>query len=242
MLMDRVRSILYGSNLDMSAWAEVAFTVIYLKNRTPTRSLKGKTPYEAWYQEKPDMSHLRALGCDAYVHVPKQQRKKLNSHTKRYQLVGYNHSNIYRLWDADRKEITHAQDVIFDEGRETMEVEEEEDIVELDLVPPQPRTISLEQQMTPKQTISSESGTVPEQEGESQEDVQAPVPVPAPSGALQELRRSERSTRGKLPSRLLLAKALTLSEEPKSYQEAQASPKQIEWELAMEQEMESPEK
>ncbi len=222
----------------MSAWSEVASTVIYLENRTPTRSLGGKTPYKTWYQEKLDMSQLRALSCDAYVHVPKQQRKKLNSHTKQYQLVGYNHSNIYRLWDANKKEIICARNVIFDEGRETMKADEE-DIVELDPLPLQPKTTSLEQSMTPRQTIPPESDPVPEQEGESQENVQAPGLVPAPSEALQELRRSERPITGKLPSRLLLAKTVTSSGEPKTYQEAQASSKQIEWELAMEQEMES---
>ncbi len=77
---------------------------------------------------------------------------------------------------------------------------EEADIVELDPLPFQLKTTGLEQSMMPRQTIPPESGTVPEQERKSQESVQAPVPVPAPSGAPQELRRSERSTRGKLPS------------------------------------------
>src|SRR6266436_7037170 len=29
----------------------------------------GKTPYELWFKQKPDVSHLRVWGCLAYVHV-----------------------------------------------------------------------------------------------------------------------------------------------------------------------------
>ncbi len=74
----------------------------------------------------------------------------------------------------------------------------EKDIVKLDPLPLQPKTTDLKQSMTLRQTIPLESSPVPEQEEESQESVQAPVPVPASSGAPQKLRRSERSTRGKL--------------------------------------------
>ena len=32
---------------------EIAGTVVYLKNRSPTRTIEEKTPYEAWHRGKP---------------------------------------------------------------------------------------------------------------------------------------------------------------------------------------------
>jgi hypothetical protein len=33
-----------------------------LLNRSPTKSVKGKTPYEAWHGRKPQVAHLRTFG------------------------------------------------------------------------------------------------------------------------------------------------------------------------------------
>jgi len=62
-------------------WAEaVAAAAAYLRNRMVTRSLKEKmTPYEKWYDQKPDLTHLGVFGCMAYAYVPDSNRRgKLN--------------------------------------------------------------------------------------------------------------------------------------------------------------------
>ena len=41
--------------------------------------LEDKTPQEVWTGKKPSLSHLMVFGCDAYVHVPKEKRTKLDS-------------------------------------------------------------------------------------------------------------------------------------------------------------------
>ena len=33
-------------------WGKVVNTAVYILNRSPTRSLNGKTPYEAWHGER----------------------------------------------------------------------------------------------------------------------------------------------------------------------------------------------
>ena len=35
------------------------------------------TPYEAWTGRKPQVGGLRVFGCQAFVHIPKEERKKL---------------------------------------------------------------------------------------------------------------------------------------------------------------------
>ena len=53
-------------------------TAVYLLNRSPTRSLDGKTPYEAWYNKKPAVHHFRVFGCIAYMKVTRPHLAKLD--------------------------------------------------------------------------------------------------------------------------------------------------------------------
>ena len=76
-LVEMSRSMLLDAKLTKKYWAESVSTAVYLRNRCPTKALMEKTPYEAWFEQKPAVDHLRVFGCDAYVHVPKDERKKL---------------------------------------------------------------------------------------------------------------------------------------------------------------------
>ena len=75
-LVEAARSMMYHANMPQKFWAEAINTAVYLRNSSPTISLKGVTPYESLYGEKPDVSNLKFFGCAAYVHVAKQKRKK----------------------------------------------------------------------------------------------------------------------------------------------------------------------
>jgi hypothetical protein len=48
-------------------WGEVVSTAVHLLNRAPTRCLEGRTPYEAWYNKKPNVKYLKTFGCVAHV-------------------------------------------------------------------------------------------------------------------------------------------------------------------------------
>ena len=76
--------------------------------------LQGKTPHQVWYGQKSDLSYLQILECTTHLHVPKETRKKLNSHIKRCILVGYSGTNIYKLWDPEKSMVIQGQDVVFD--------------------------------------------------------------------------------------------------------------------------------
>ena len=77
-LMEKVRPMLTQAGLLKIYWAEAVNTANYLKNRTPSQALLSKTSFEMWYDRKPDLSHLRTFGCNAYAHIPDTQRKKLD--------------------------------------------------------------------------------------------------------------------------------------------------------------------
>ena len=54
-------------------WAEALSIAVHLRNRSPTTAVQGKTPFEAWTKEKPDVGHLKAFGCLCYAHVAKDE-------------------------------------------------------------------------------------------------------------------------------------------------------------------------
>jgi hypothetical protein len=60
-LMGMARSMMQFKGLSKKSWAEVVHTAVYLRNRSPTSSLDGQTPYEAWYSFKPKVNYLRVL-------------------------------------------------------------------------------------------------------------------------------------------------------------------------------------
>lgn len=66
-VVEMARSLLKSMNVPNSFWAEAVKTAVHILNRSPTRSLKGVTPYEAWYKRTPNVSYLRTFGCVAHV-------------------------------------------------------------------------------------------------------------------------------------------------------------------------------
>ena len=78
-LMEKSRSMLSGARLGQEFWAEAVSTTCYLVNRSPSSALDDTNRHEVWSGKKPSLQHLRVFGCDAYVHVPKENRNKLDN-------------------------------------------------------------------------------------------------------------------------------------------------------------------
>jgi hypothetical protein len=65
-----------AQGLDLEFLAEAVNTVVYIRNRYPTKALESKTPQEAWTNRKPDVSHLRVFSCKAFAHIPNEKKIK----------------------------------------------------------------------------------------------------------------------------------------------------------------------
>ena len=117
-VMERACTILLESQLEDHFWPEAINISVYLHNRSPTPALNGITPYEAWHGSKLPLEHLRRFGCDAYVYVPLERRKKLDSKSRRCIHLGYVHNTtkLWRVWDPARSRTNHVADVVFDEA------------------------------------------------------------------------------------------------------------------------------
>jgi hypothetical protein len=91
--------------------------VIYLQNRSPTQALKLKTPEEAFTGIRPQLGHLRVIGCVTYCHIPVVKRTKLAPKALVTILLGYDStSHAYRCRDPVSRKIIISRDIRFDES------------------------------------------------------------------------------------------------------------------------------
>jgi len=61
----------------------------FLQNRLPTKVLKDKTPFEAWYGYKPSLTFLKVFGCVCFAHVPQVKHDKFDKKAILGIFVGY---------------------------------------------------------------------------------------------------------------------------------------------------------
>ncbi|UYV66529.1 hypothetical protein LAZ67_4001965 [Cordylochernes scorpioides] len=118
-IVESARCMLHGRKMPLELWAEA------LLNRCTTKVLGNSTPYEIWYKRKPSILHLKTFGCNAYVHIPKDNRKKLDKKSIRTFFVGYTETNKnYRMWDPIARKIIISGDVIFTEANTSENIQD----------------------------------------------------------------------------------------------------------------------
>jgi hypothetical protein len=98
--------MLKSKKMPSEFWGEVVHTAVYLLNRAPTRSLEGKTPYEAWHRKKPNVGHLRTFACMAHVKKTGPGVTKLSDRSTPMVFVGYETGTKgYRVYDPVTKKL-----------------------------------------------------------------------------------------------------------------------------------------
>jgi hypothetical protein len=138
-LMEKTRCMLSGAGIGQEFWAEEVGTACYLVNRSPSSALGDKTPQEVWTGKEPSLTHLKVFGCDAYVHVPKENRSKLDKKAEKCIFIGYKYGlKGYKLWNPETKKVVYSRDVVFREMKDVVKQEvlpskEEPEKIEFDL-------------------------------------------------------------------------------------------------------------
>jgi len=120
-ICEKIRCMLSHAKLPKHFWAEAMRTAVDLINLSPSVPLNGDVPQSFWTEKAVSLDHLRVFGCRVSVHIPKDERSKLDSKAKQCIFLGYAHEEFgYRLWDPVNKKIIRSRDVVFFED-ETIE-------------------------------------------------------------------------------------------------------------------------
>ena len=94
------------SKLPKSFWGKAMKTIVDLINLSPSVPLKGDVPERVWTRKDVSYDHLRVFGCRTFVHVPKDERSKLDVKEKSFIFLRYGHEEFgYRLWDPMNKKL-----------------------------------------------------------------------------------------------------------------------------------------
>jgi hypothetical protein len=175
-LLDMARCLLIESGLSSSFWAEAVNTANYLRNRCPSKSLNGKTPYEMWTGKKPNLKHLRIFGFKVFCLNRSPGKGKLACRSKEGMLVGYSEeSKSYRIWIPEERKVEISRDVKFMELNERIEENETDVLLEEEPEITGPQTIDVDVHPMLQQNVSQElelerDDEIADEEGEALRD------------------------------------------------------------------------
>ena len=100
----------------LQSWVDALDIVVYFINKGPSIYLDGGILEEACRGKKVNYSFLKTFGCEAFVHIDKENRTKLEAKSKKCTFIGYGVNNFgYHLWDYENNKIIRSRDVIFND-------------------------------------------------------------------------------------------------------------------------------
>ena len=132
-IKSKIRTIAIASKLPEELWPEMSRAAVYLHNRTPNYTYNWKSPYDRFHthvahrdgvvveDRKPQLAHLKVYGCKAFAMTTDALRKSNRLHTRLNPkawigyLVGYDSTNIYRIWNPAVNKVFRTRDVVFNE-------------------------------------------------------------------------------------------------------------------------------
>ncbi|KAK8600822.1 hypothetical protein V6N12_050670 [Hibiscus sabdariffa] len=213
-LLDMVRSMMSHTDLPTSFWGYALETTAFTLNRVPSKSVQ-KTPHEMWTGRRPNMSFMKIWGCKAYV--KHQMSTKLEPKSEKCTFVGYpKETKGYYFYNENK--VFVARTGVFLEKEFLMNSGEG-------------RNIELEE-VQQQQVIEPEVERISQAVEENSTDLET-----------QPLRRSTRERHEPERYGFLVTThgdvILVDQDEPKTYQEAVASPDSEKWLEAMRSEMDS---
>lgn len=97
-IMAKVRPSLKQAKAGKGFWEDAALAAVYVYNRTAHHALNGKTPYEVYHGERPNIDNLLPFGCIAVAPIDKEIRPPggLGDRGEHVRVIGYDHRhNVY---------------------------------------------------------------------------------------------------------------------------------------------------
>ncbi|KAH0716574.1 hypothetical protein KY290_012732 [Solanum tuberosum] len=125
------------------AEAEELKIIAYVINLSPV-AFDGDVPNRVWFAKDVSYGHLKVFGCKACVHVPKDERSKLDIKTKQCIFIGYGQDEFrYQFYDPVDKKLIRSRDVVFFEDQTIEDIDKvekpdsqiDESLIDVDPVP-----------------------------------------------------------------------------------------------------------
>ena len=115
-IINGAEAMRHHAGLSNSFWIYAVKATLHTYNVTPIKWADYKTPKELWLGIKPNMSHLQVFSCQAWVHILKKRRHKLEPKSEEMIFVSYKPgSKGYQFWDAAHWRFKISHDVKFEE-------------------------------------------------------------------------------------------------------------------------------
>lgn len=251
-LIEAARTMMKAANLPFSLWAEAVHTAAFVFNRT-TSGKTGKTPHEVFFNEKARNEEFHEFGCEAYVMIPYEKRRKLDDKAEKMIFVGYDDNAkgyrfIHPMTNQDERiKVTVHREAHFLENESPKEAIEDANIDnESELVFDEDE-VSDETIMNNQQPDGDDDNDVFE-DAEDNEEVQVEVAEPVAQPGVQDnpppARHSDRANFGRRPERyndfVMYKTADDVHDyEPKTFDQAVSCDDSESWKKAMMEELES---
>ncbi|KAG0157409.1 hypothetical protein PDIDSM_4594 [Penicillium digitatum] len=115
-LVEPLVAVMAEYQLPKYLWGLLLGGINYTMNRLYASKI-GMSPYEAFFGKKPNLSNLRALGCQCWFLIPKEKRNtKLDPHMEEARLLAYDEGDNYVVYNVRTKKIERSRNVIFNEN------------------------------------------------------------------------------------------------------------------------------
>ena len=96
-------------------------------NLSPDVALNSQVSNKIWFDKNVKYDHLRVFGCKAFVHVPKDERSKLDAKSRQCIFIGDGENELgYRFYDPIEKKLVRSCDVKFMEDQTIEDIDKVE--------------------------------------------------------------------------------------------------------------------
>jgi len=115
-ILEHVHMLLHASSLLKILWGEAARHIVWLMNRTSTKSIEGMTPFEAAFRKKPGLSEVREWGEKLWVGTKKNKIGKIGrGHVEQGHWLGIDKrgKGVCVYW-PEQQTITTERNVYYD--------------------------------------------------------------------------------------------------------------------------------